>query len=378
MKKTLFATTALATAGLLALSAGDAYAQAAAPAAEKLKISVGGFMLQTFGWADNKTDDGENAGHVGHKGFDTKNDSEIFFRGSVKLDSGLTVGVDVQLEGDPANGTAGNPIDEGYMTIGSATLGTIYLGSTDNMAGRLNIQAPWTGALNPYTGDMGAWVIDSGGNANGISTGENAGGAADDSLVGYLSPSFAGFRVGLGYTASTTESGTQPTASEGDQWDGGVQYAGKFGDFGVRASAIYYKTDGGTDTTQVDGWAIGGDVTYANFTFGGGYGEIRQDGDVVLGAAVTAADTDTWNIGVKYAPGPFAVAVTYGHASAPGTSGDTDDETEERWILGGSYTLGPGVNLVGNVIRITHDTETDNATTENKGWAVVGGINVDF
>ena len=41
----------------------------------------------------------------------------------------------------------------------------------------------------------------------------------------------------------------------------------------VRGSGVYWRTQGGTDSAQVDGWAVGADVTFANFTLGGAYGE---------------------------------------------------------------------------------------------------------
>jgi len=88
--------------------------------------------------------------------------------------------------------------------------------------------------------------------------------------------------------------------------------------------------------------------------------------------------TETWNVGLKYAPGPFTVALTYGHQSADSTSGDPDDDSHSRLVLGANYTLGPGVTLVGSVIRLKFDNEADTQATENTGWAAVGGLQVDF
>jgi predicted porin len=375
MKKTLLRTTFLATAGLLAFGAGDAFAQAAAPAAEKMKISVGGFMLQTLGWADQ--DSAFERETSGYKSFDTKSDSEVHFKGSLVLDNGLTVAVVAEMEADVQTSGGSVQMDESYLTIGSTTLGTLLLGSADGAGSALNVQAPWTGALNPYTGDMPAWVIDPGGVADDISISQNAGGSNDDNIIRYISPTLFGFRAGLSYASSQTDSSTQPTVTETDQWEGGLQFSEKFGDFAVRASGIYWRTNAATLTTDLDGWAIGADVTFADFTFGGGYGEANQDG-ATLAAATTAADTDTWNVGLKYAPGPWEVAFTYGRQKAKSTAADTDDDTHSRWILGGRYTLGPGVTLQASAIRLAYDVEADNATLENDGWAVVGGIQVDF
>jgi predicted porin len=378
MKKILFSTTMLATAGVFALSAGDAFGQAAAPAAEKMKISVGGFMLQTIGYAkqDDDFERGQGAGQ-GFSGFDQKSDSEVYFRGSVKLDNGLTVGVDIQLEADTQ--TAANPaLDESYMTIASTTLGTLTLGSTNPAGSDLAVNAPFTGALNPYTGDMTGWIIDPGGMADDMSTNQNSGGGTDDNLVKYVSPSFAGFRVGTSYTPSSTDSFTQPTATESSLWDAGAQYSGKFGDFGVRVSAIYWNQQGAADTAQLDGWAAGADVTFADFTVGGAYGEANDNGTNRIATAATSNSNETWNLGVKYEPGPFALSLTYGRQTADSTALDRDEDSHSRWILGASYTLGPGVALKASVIRLRFDNEANNQTNENSGWAAVGGLLVDF
>lgn len=378
MKKTLNATTALVAAGLLSLAASEAVAQAAAPAApEKLKIAVGGFMLQTLGYADQANSFATSAA-TQYKHFDTKSDTEVYFTGSVKLDNGITVGVNVQLESDVQT-AAGTVIDESYMSIAHDTFGTLVLGSTDGAGANLNVQAPWAGATNPYTGDMTAWVVDPGTViADGMSTGENAGGSNDDNLIRWISPSLAGFRVGVSYASSQTDSANQPLVTEVDQYETGLQYSGKIGDVGLRASAIYWSTQGATDAAQYDGWALGTDVVFGQFTVGGGYGEMNQNGDVALAAATRSAATETWNIGGKWTSGPTTIALTYGHQSADASSADPDEDTHSRWLLGANYVIGPGVTLVGSAMRMTFEDEGNSATLENKGWAVVGGINVDF
>ena len=378
MKKTLNATSALVAVGLLTLGASEAFAQAAAPAApEKMKIGLGGFMLQTMGYADQSNSLGATSA-TQYKHFDTKSDTEVYFTGSVKLDNGITLGVNVQLESDVQT-AAGTVIDESYMSIAHDTFGTLVLGSTDGAGSNLNVQAPWAGAANPYTGDMPSWVVDPGTViADGMSTGENAGGSNDDNLIKWTSPSLAGFRVGVSYASSQTDSADQPVVTAVDQYETGLQYSGKIGEVGLRVSGIYWSTQGATDATQYDGWALGTDFVFGEFTVGGGYGEMNQNGDVALTAATRSAATETWNIGGKWTSGPTTVALTYGNQKAGATGNDPDDDTHTRWLLGANYILGPGVTLVGSAMRMTFEDEAGTATLENKGWAVVGGVQVDF
>ena len=77
MKKSLLATTALAALGAVAV-AGPA------TAAEKIKVSVGGYMEQWFGYSDNK-----NSVNADRLAFDQQSDGEIHFKGSTTLDNGI-------------------------------------------------------------------------------------------------------------------------------------------------------------------------------------------------------------------------------------------------------------------------------------------------
>ena len=61
---------------------------------------------------------------------------------------------------------------------------------------------------------------------------------------------------------------------------------------------------------------------------------------------------------------------------------DPDDDESQRIQLGATYLLGPGVNLIGNVLWHDYKDETPSVlgATNNSPtrWAVIGGIQVDF
>ena len=92
MKKFLFSTTALAVAGAFAFS-NDASA-----AAKPISIGVGGFMSQEMGFGSNSGTFDTPADGTGTRrdSFNTVSDSEIYFTGTTKLDSGISVSVTVQ------------------------------------------------------------------------------------------------------------------------------------------------------------------------------------------------------------------------------------------------------------------------------------------
>ncbi|MBF0334214.1 MAG: porin [Alphaproteobacteria bacterium] len=85
MKKILFAG---AAAVALTVSAG-------AQAADPIKLGLGGYSKWLFGYADQ---DDTFEGTRDYTNFDVKGDNEVFFKGSTKLDNGITVAIDVQLE----------------------------------------------------------------------------------------------------------------------------------------------------------------------------------------------------------------------------------------------------------------------------------------
>jgi predicted porin len=376
MKKTLYSTTFLATAGILALSSGDAFAQAAAPAAEKLKIAIGGYMAQYVGFSDQDGDFEKSTAALGNvrKTFDQKSDSEVYFSGSVKLDNGMTVSVMSQLETQRSTGATGDWIDESYMTVNTA-YGDLKLGATDSVGGTLGVSAPSVAFNNPATGDQSNWAIaPSATLAN--SGGIGIGGADDSNKVTYISPALAGFRVGVTYIPSSTNTESQPIVTETDTYDFALQYSGKFDTVAFRAYGEWFRSNASTETASTENWAIGADVTFADFTIGAGYQD--TEGQAAAMGASTSSDLWAFNVGVKYAPGPYSIGLHYAHREAKDTINDTDEDKHDRITLGAQYVMGPGVTAGVDLFRHKFSDELDTDATENTAWAVVGGIKVDF
>jgi len=365
MKKTLYSTTVLAAAGLLTLGASDAFAQAAAPKApEKLKLSLGGFMNQYIGYVDQ-----DKVGTVGRKHFDQKSDTEIYFTGSVKLDNGITASVVMQLEADPG---AGDQFDESYLRLDTG-VGQFRLGQSDAASLALTVSAPYVG-INFYNGDQATWIANPAGNVAGV--GSTSIGGGDDNRVYYISPAFAGFRVGTSYAASTTENlQTMPLVNETDIWDVAAQWAGKVGDFGVRASVSHWWVEGATSTASGSNrnLSLGGDVSFADFTVGAGWvRKSAKEGDA------SGADAKAWNLGAVYKPGPWSIGLTYANADAEGSRAIDGDDEARRWALGATYAIGPGVTAMTNVLYHRYNDEGNVESSENKGIAVIGGIQLAF
>jgi predicted porin len=397
MKKILLGGSALASVALL--SAG-------ANAADPLKLSIGGYF-QAYAVYQVQDDDPGEPGQD-RRNFDLKREAEVHFKGETKLDNGLTVGVDVQLEAE----TCGDQIDESYLYF-SGGWGRVIIGSENNAAYLLQVGAP---------------AVD--GNFDGtdpnfrlVNIGTNAAGRYNYAMVmdgdsekfTYLSPVFAGFQAGISYSPGNCEEtsasqvrncvgsfgGMEPdgvAAGLGVAWQDvielGARYNGQFGPVKISVGGGYgfgerngLRTTGvGTATTTFEDrreWNVGAQFAIAGFSFGGGYYRDNNGIDNVgSGAARGTADNDfqMWQVGVNYGIGAFTVGASYAFAKQP-VVGGTDKM--DRVLVGGSYTYGPGMTFRGSVQY--HDLDGPGRgvggtveSADNSAWAFVLGTHVNF
>jgi len=381
MKKVLFSTTALAAAGALAFGASDALAQSKA---KKISASVGGYFNSFIGYAEQSGSFESTAsatGRVGYDQFNIINDSEVYFRGSTKLDNGLGVSVTVQLESDQVNNAAAH-IDESYATV-SGGFGSILLGSTKGSTVKMFVGAPAVGGLGLGNTDHDSWIIKPsavGPNAN-FSSGTTAG-ASDSMKIVYLSPSIAGgLSVGASYTPSTDNSDHMPETggNSGDasqMFDAVVKYSGKMGGTTVNANVGYGETQG-TAANSNKFTRAGLSVAAGGITAGFGY-KFVDDKDTGKSGTANSDEQTSYNIGVKYAAGGYTMGVGYAHTEMPFASGTAGDDEMDKYTLGVERGMGAGVTLTGQLAYVDWSDETTSDANNNNGWALVGGVKVAF
>ena len=225
MRKTLIATSALAFAG--ALAAGPA------SAADMLSVGVGGYMEQWVGVVDRS----DSADKSVEGGVDQWSDSEIFFKGKLESDSGLTFSVKVELEGN----STGDTIDESQLTIGGS-FGQIVLGTEDHPAALMHYGNQDVGV--GYCGDAG-WIGVTGCSRDGgLGLGTNGwivGG--DEQKIAYYTPRASGVQVGLAYIPDHTaeDSNGAPNGNDHAGWSGSVNLQQELGDGSVAVSIGHYQ-----------------------------------------------------------------------------------------------------------------------------------------
>jgi predicted porin len=383
MKKVLYATTAMATAGWIAGGASDA------AAAERIAIEIHGFHQQYIVGLDQDftdTDAGRNFRGFKSNSIDQKTNSELCFTGSTVLDNGITVGVQIELEA----ATSGNQlqIDETFMFLESERLGQFKLGSEDSVTDLLHVSAP-NGGISVDDGDVlnvGFYVNTSSAavallNSTSLNDMSTPGGirVGDANRIMYTTPRYAGFQAAVSYAPQAAEdSDTTLNANYGilngngrynNSWEGALNYKEAFRGVGVQLSAgirHMNQTQQLSAIPDVDagtmfGYSFGGQLTFGGFTVGGAYRKITsgRDQPIVGVADQRSIKSDTWSAGVRYDIGPYAAGVSCISGEGVGfIASGTGDLEHLNCAVSGTYTLGPGIRLIGGLFLFDDEAET--------------------
>jgi len=363
LKNFLFSTTALAVAGALTFGS-DANA-----AAKPIKIGVGGFMTTEMGFGSNNGDfetGGLGTTTVSNKraGFNNVQDSEILFSGSTKLDSGVTLSINIQLEADQAD-TAG--IDESYMKL-TGDFGDLRLGSTTGTNSVLKHTAPYVGVA-PDGGGSDAYI--SVPSTSTASNSTNVATSGDANKIAYISPRQGGMAFGMSYTPSTSNLNTAPivggnAGTEVDVLEAALSYETKVGTSSVQGDIALENAGNDTQSLRAGlkvsagGWTVGGSIRAKNH-------DVDED---TLGQ-------DAYDLGISYAMGAytFGLATAVGRADvAPGL-----EDKERKWSVGMSTPIDTGVTATLTYIKADYDDGNSAAiSSNNDGHALIGQIKVSF
>jgi outer membrane protein OmpU len=376
MKKSLYMTTALAAAGVLAFGATDVIAaeKKAPKRPDPMSISGGGFYDVTFGISENSgsyesTNSGTSRTH--YDAFDIKVNSEVYFKGNTTLDSGVKVDVTIQMETDEGSSTN---VDHAYIALGLPKAGTIGLGAKGH-GSPATTGAPSVGAVSPGP-DVSYWISKP--SANALHTGTTIG-AGDKIKVTYSSEDYSGLTFGGSYTPneSVAGSGAMPlvggtTGTNKQVYDAGVKYKTDMGTSTVTVDFGYWEQHGNA-AGSFRAWRTGGSLVVGDVTVGASYKNVSDTDS----ANANTNDTKAYDVGIQYAAGDAKFSIKYANQVSPMTSTAGDDEVTQI-ALGTSYNIGNGVDFVASVVHADWDDESTAAANNNDGWAIVGGIQVDF
>jgi hypothetical protein len=375
MKKALLSTTAIVAAGVIA---------APANAADRIKLSLGGYTEQFIGFADAE----EDTGVRDIRAFDTQNDSEVYFSGNTTLDNGIKIGVRFELEAGANDNTGvrggGTEIDEAWMDI-SGSFGALRIGQDDMVNGQTQISGP-----RGIGGDYDNWVT-----ATNITKTDSAyfttGG--DSNRVSYFTPRVWGLQAAVAYRpeigAGAVDAGNAPANSltdPGSEKAFSVSYKGEVSGVGIDLVYGYaHDTGRGTGRTatscSAEGHGVGAQFKYGGFTVGGGV-RMADDCQTINDAGVSLSGT-SWMGGISYATGPITIGFWHLTSEAEGTytstaAGVDEDETDANLVFF-DYKISDGVQWRSFVFHVDYDEESNvDANEAGGGWGVVGGLKLDF
>ena len=238
---TMWGTTALVSAGLLAGSAVGQDARAADP----LSLSIGGYYQVGVEYRDEDDSSGQPGANLQDLG--VYDDGEIQFTASTTLDNGIGVKARIEYEARNQGGGATTQ-DERYLNF-SGAFGQLRIGSDDDAAYSMQYQAP-VGAYQIGVNTTTFAVPSTGGNSITSYPTTYISASSDSQKVIWFSPRMAGFQLGLSYApdaGGVNQSNLPRTdndpGSQEDVFSLGLNFVETFGDVDVAIAGGYNRGD---------------------------------------------------------------------------------------------------------------------------------------
>ena len=306
-----------------------------------------------------------------------------------------------------------------FTYIGSDQMGIIRLGQTDGVIGLFDggvfTSATWDGGVGSFNGGTAQ--------VNGANVGSSvpfawlsqAGAEYSNSKIVYLTPQFAGFDFGVQYApsmgngngncaANTVAAGFGcngiSTGADSSRWinqvAAGVRYQGTFGAVAVKAMAVYetagkesvagngvLATGAGTFATATTSAVRYDNLSFVNaaaaisvagFTFAADYIGGALNGQLAMrptgGAPENAVVT-----GVTYQNGPWIFGLEAAWVDSQGSTQLTKVTQRHEWEIafGGTYTIAPGMALVGEFMHTERHQGGFDFSTNAVGATAGGG-----
>ncbi len=209
--------------------------------AEPISITVGGNSHWGVAIVDNDLDGTDAEKHPETDDIAISNDVELQFKGSTVLDSGVEVGVRIEIEGEEGKDQG----DETYMYV-EGSFGEIRIGNDDPASYQMATSAPYATFFYGINTPNWTGSISSGGWHSTYAGADVGYGDGDSASMMYFSPVLNGFQFGMSYApqaGSEARSGTANRNKDGDAYSVGARYDGAFGDAGVTIAAGYTSQD---------------------------------------------------------------------------------------------------------------------------------------
>ena len=279
--------------------------------------------------------------------FDIIRDTEIHFVGSMSLDNGLTVGVDVGSTVDQGDSF---DIQDSYVYF-QGGLGKVNFGATDGAAYLLQVAAP---SADANLDGMDQYFTPVNYAATGVAALEGLEFDYDQDLttppsdkLTYITPNFAGFQAAVSWTPEVRSSSRSLNGvDDGTGLSDAIDLAARFDN--ETSWGSYAIGAGYTTAEERDLWNVGVDFNIGAFGIGGVYTHDNMD------EAATATSQRQYVLGVDYTVGSYVLGASYLNQN---NEFGADEIDTQRYTAGVTYKFGPGVDFKGVVSHINHDVD---------------------
>lgn len=340
----------LASAALIALAA------ASAGAADKVKISVGGYMnvLAHITSQDTSGFDGGNDS-LRELGFLTE--GEIHFKGKTTLDDGTELGTRVELEIEADNSSGGQGpnndiIDELYV-YAQSSWGRIEFGQQDGAADQMTVLVPHVFKTTRVDDPKMAFIQNDSQNPyfpNSLRLRTDLSASDDNVKIIYFTPRFSGFQFGISYMPEPTKNFTgfatrkdNNTDQQADIWELGLGFKDSIGSVDVHAGLVYLtgsnEAPSAANRDDLEEWGFSIALTYENISVGGAFKDTNARGGSAFTTVLTdGSDTQIWSIGGTYSSGAWTFGLQY-------IDGTTDLDTFGNEQEGQAFEVAVGYEI---------------------------------
>ena len=319
----------------------------ASPAlAAPMGVTVGGYY--------NAVVYNQDVDEAGTRDIGIHNDNEIIFKGKGKLNNGLEVGFQVQLEGEGAADTTGDTedgssskkkvdfIDENYIYI-KGDFGKIEVGAENNAAYKQQVAAPTPFGWKTYDNNFKTW-----GEISNFDKPLMDGIDSDALKINYYSPKVNGFQFAYSMTPDTSDkngdTGLYEASGDGEATAYGIKYSGEIGGMKVQASYGVNELDEDPLEDAKEDTAFGLSISSGNFTIGGNTATIERDGD----------ETDILHYGIEYKLSEASKIGLIIHDQE-----EANGDQLDILAVGGSTKLGGGTTLTYSYESLEDDDYGD-------------------
>lgn len=365
----------IAIRALLLASAALPALAAAAGAAEK-SVSIGGYFHGFL--AAGEHDDGAGEPNANTREHWIVREAEIHFRAETKLDSGLTVGLHVELEAE----TCADQIDETFISF-EGGFGRVLLGSTNG--------APYKLAVLPRSALPGHGFSDprffhgqSGTNSVGrLGPLLQPIASSDSEKATYFTPRFAGLQLGASYAPDRCEEAGCGGSYGGTEIDNnadqqsevvelGANYARRIGAVDFALSGGWARGDNENPSAGMgdqEEWSAGASLGWSGFTLTGAWhGDDR--------GRTGRGDRDDWGGSLFYTTGPWSFSLGGVRTTVEEAAGGEDTQSLVEGAA--SYALGPGVIGSVGVQNYVFTDDLDAPGAENRAIYLIAGLTLVF